>query len=154
LPDLSNLELEEIILIDPIRLVTRESIINLYNIDTIDPSKLNVLTSNDDLMLSEGFEKLFFTHVISPNTNKLAAQIDDSELEMLYGLKYIYDSHVINDIQDCEVKLNTTYNLFYQKSIKRAKEKHVKEKEMPVIKYKEDISISDNHFDDYVSSKK
>jgi len=153
-PDLSNLELEEIILIDPIRLVTRESIINLYNIDPIDPSKLNVLTSNDDLMLSEGFEKLFFTHVISPFTNKLAAQIDDSELEMLYGLKYIYDSHVINDIQDCEAKLNTTYNLFYQKSIKRAKEKHVKEKEMPVIKYKEDISISDNHFDDYVSSKK
>lgn len=154
MPDLSNLELEEIILIDPIRLVTRESIINLYNIDPIDPSKLNVLTSNDDLMLSEGFEKLFFTHVISPFTNKLAAQIDDSELEMLYGLKYIYDSHVINDIQDCEAKLNTTYNLFYQKSIKRAKEKHVKEKEMPVIKYKEDISISDNHFDDYVSSKK
>lgn len=83
MPDLSHLELEEIILIDPIRLVTRESIINLYNIEPIDPEKFNNFQSNDDIMLSEGFEKLFFTHVLSPFTNKLAAQIDDSELEML-----------------------------------------------------------------------
>jgi len=41
LPDMSGLELEEIILIDPTRTMTKEAILSLYNISPIEPKELN-----------------------------------------------------------------------------------------------------------------